>query len=32
MAIDVLVTFAKVLLKIEGLPWEYALYIPAVAA
>ncbi|MEZ8639221.1 hypothetical protein AB6D55_04575 [Vibrio splendidus] len=28
MVIDVLITLAKVLLKIEDLPWEYALYIP----
>ena len=32
MAIDVLITLAKVLLKIEDLPWEYALYIPAAGA
>lgn len=32
MTIDVLITLAKVLLKIEDLPWEYALYIPAVDA
>ncbi|WIH24477.1 DUF7716 domain-containing protein [Photobacterium damselae] len=32
MAIDVLTTLAKVLLKIEVLPWEYALYIPKVEA
>jgi hypothetical protein len=32
MAIDVLITLAKVLLKIEDLPWEYALYIPAADA
>lgn len=32
MAIDVLITLAKVLLKIEELPWEYALYISAADA
>jgi hypothetical protein len=32
MGIDVLIVLAKVLLKIEELPWEYALYIPAVDA
>ena len=32
MVIDVLITLAKVLLKIEDLPWEYALYIPAADA
>lgn len=32
MAIDVMITLAKVLLKIEDLPWEYALYIPAAGA
>lgn len=32
MAIDVLITLAKVLLNIEDLPWEYALYIPTTDA
>lgn len=32
MVIDVLITLAKVLLKIEDLPWEYALYIPGANA
>jgi len=30
MTINVLITLTKVLLKIGNLPWEYALYIPAV--
>lgn len=28
MATDVLITLATVLLKVDELPWEYALYIP----
>ncbi|MBW4966325.1 MULTISPECIES: hypothetical protein [unclassified Pseudoalteromonas] len=30
MSTDILITLDKVLLKIETLPWDYALYIPAV--
>lgn len=32
MSIDVLTKLENVLLKIEDLPWEYALYIPAIDA
>ncbi|WP_305845492.1 DUF7716 domain-containing protein [Photobacterium leiognathi] len=30
MTVNVLITLAKVLLNVDDLPWEYALYIPKV--
>lgn len=32
MTIDMLITLEKVLLNIDNLPWEYALYIPSTSS